>query len=140
MLSILWLCAPVASGQGKKAANPSAAPPLLLRWVSQEITSARNLEKERLQVAISRASDRLEAPSSWIDLQSLSGSPETVLFEPFDSYELWEQSLADWNNFCIQHPDVARLQEEIERVSGSERKTFDSSPATRMNSSKASGY
>jgi hypothetical protein len=124
MLSILWLCAPVASGQGKKAANPSAAPPLLLRWVSQEITSARNLEKERLQVAISRASDRLEAPSSWIDLQSLSGSPETVLFEPFDSYELWEQSLADWNNFCIQHPDVARLQEEIERVSGSERKTF----------------
>jgi hypothetical protein len=46
------------------------------------------------------------------------------LFEPLDSYEHWEQSLVEWNNFCIQHPEVARLQDEIDRVSGSERKTF----------------
>jgi hypothetical protein len=85
---------------------------------------SRNTEKEKLQTAMSRACDRLEAPSSWIDLQSLSGSPETVLFEPFDSYEHWEQSLAQWSEFYIRHPDVARLQEEIDRISGGERKTF----------------
>ena len=123
-LSMFCLGASVASAQSRKAANPAATPPMVLRWVSQEITSPRNIEKERIQTAMSRASDRLEAPSSWIDLQSLSGSAETVLFEPFDSYEHWEQSLADWNNFCIQHPDVARLQEDIDRVSGGERKTF----------------
>ncbi len=123
-LCVFCLCAAVASAQSRKPANPAATPPSVLRWISQEVTSPRNTEKERIQIAMSRASDRLEAPSSWIDLQSLSGSAETVLFEPFDSYEHWEQSLADWNNFCIQHPDVARLQEDIDRVSGGERKTF----------------
>jgi len=123
-LAIFCFGAAVASAQSRKAANPAATPPSVLRWVSQEMTSPRNNERDKLQTAISRASDRLDAPSSWIDLQSLSGSPETVLFEPFDSYEHWEQSLGEWNSFCIQHADVARLQDEIDRVSGSERKTF----------------
>jgi hypothetical protein len=123
-LSISYACAAVASAQSRKAANPSATPPSVLRLVSQEATIARNSEKEKLRTAMSRACDRLEAPSSWIDLQSLSGSAETVLFEPFDSYQQWEQSLAEWSEFYIRHPDVARLQEEIDRISGGERKTF----------------
>jgi hypothetical protein len=124
ILATFFFGAAVTSAQNRKAANPAAAPPSVLRWVSQEAPSPRNTEKDRIQTAMSRASDRLEAPSTWIDLHALSGSPETVLFEPFDSYEHWEQSLADWNNFCIQHPDVARLQDDFDRVSGSERKTF----------------
>lgn len=123
-LATFFFGAAVTSAQNRKAANPAAAPPSVLRWVSQEAPGPRNTERDRIQTAMSRTSDRLEAPSTWIDLHALSGSPETVLFEPFDSYEHWEQSLVEWNNFCIQHPEVARLQDEIDRVSGSERKTF----------------
>jgi hypothetical protein len=123
-LAIFFFGAAVTSAQNRKAANVSAAPPSVLKWVSEEAPGPRNTEKDRIQTAMSRASDRLEAPSTWIELHALSGSPETVLIEPFDSYEHWEQTLADWNSFCIQHPDVARLQEEIDRVSGGERKTF----------------
>jgi hypothetical protein len=123
-VSIFCACAAVTSGQTRKPANSSAAPPRVLRLVSQDMAISRKTDKEKLQTAMSRACDRLEAPSSWIDLQSLSGSPETILFESFDSYEHWEQSLAQWNKFYIRHPEVAHLQEEIDSISGGERKTF----------------
>jgi hypothetical protein len=123
-LSISYTCAAVSSAQSRTPANPSATPPSVLRLVRQEATIARNAEKEKLQTAMSRACDRLESPSSWINLQSLSGSAETVLFEPFDSYQHWGQSLAEWGEFYMRHPDVARLQEEKDRISGGESKTF----------------
>src|SRR3984957_16521025 len=123
-LSIFCACTSVTLAQTGKPANSSTAPPRLLRLVSQDVAISRNPDKEKLQTTISRVCDHLEAPSYWIDLQSLSGSPETVLFEPFDSYEHWEQSLAQWNKFYIRHPEVAHLQEEIDRLSAGERKTF----------------
>lgn len=123
-ISIFFACTAVTLGQTRNPANSSAAPPRLLRLVSQDVAISRNPDKEKLQTTIARACDHLEAPSYWIDLQSLSGSPEAVLFEPFDSYEDWEQSLARWNKFYTHHPDVAHLQEEIDRLSAGERKTF----------------
>ena len=56
---------------------------------------------------------------------NLSAVPrKQYCLNPLTPIEHWEQSLAEWNKFYIRHPDVARLQEEIDRISGGERKTF----------------
>ena len=111
-------------GQDKKAANLSAAPPNLLLLVRQDVQLSRASEQEKLQVNLSHACDRQGAPSFWINLQSLTGSPESMILDPFDSYEHFEQSRADWRQFNSVHPDLSRLQDEINQMTGSHQEIF----------------
>src|SRR5256884_6073878 len=77
--AFLWLSiVSNSSGQEMKAANPAAAPPKLLVLVQQEVQLGRTSERRKLLATISRACDRLDAPSFWIDLQSLTGTRETL--------------------------------------------------------------
>lgn len=117
-------CASVTSAQDRKAANLSAAPPNLLLLVHRDVQPSRASEQEKLEVNLSHACDRLEAPSFWINLQSLTGSHEALYFDPFDSFEHWEQSRADWSQFYSVHQDLSRLQDEINQIAGSEHKIF----------------
>jgi hypothetical protein len=120
-LFLFLVCTSTFLGQDTKGANPAAAPPNLLLLVHQEIQPGKASERQRLEVATSRACDRLEVPSFWIDLQSLTGPRETLFFDPFDSFEHLEQSHISWRQFYAAHPDVARLQEEIDALVVSER-------------------
>jgi hypothetical protein len=118
---LLLACICTSSGQDKKAANPAAAPPRLLLLVHQEIQPGKSGERQKLEVATSRACDRLDVPNFWIDLQSLTGPRESLFFDPFDTFEHLEQSSAGWRQFYAAHPDLARLQEEIDALVVSER-------------------
>ncbi|HEX8763885.1 MAG TPA: hypothetical protein VF740_01940 [Candidatus Acidoferrum sp.] len=118
----LWLSfASAASGQEIKAANPAAVPPNLLVFVHQEIQPGRTGERQKLEAALSRACNNLDAPSFWIDLQSLTGSRESLFFDLFDSFEHVQESHADWKQFYAAHPDLAKMQEEIDSLVSSER-------------------
>lgn len=110
-----------SSGQEMKAANPAAAPPNVLVLVHQEVQPGKSSERGKLLASISRASDRLEAPSFWIDLESLTGTPETLTFDPFDSFEQLEQAHSGWKHFNAAHPDIAEKQGEIDSLLTSER-------------------
>src|SRR5256884_534400 len=84
--TLLWLSiVSISSGQEMKAATRAAAPPKLLVLVQQEVQLGRTSERRKLLATISRACDRLDAPSFWIDLQSLTGTRETLTFDPFDT-------------------------------------------------------
>ena len=91
ILVLLW-CVFVASAQERKAANPASAPPTFLVLVHQEFQPGRSGERHKLETAMARACDRLEAPSFWINLQSLTGYREAVSFDPFESYELMQEA------------------------------------------------
>ena len=99
-----------SSGQEIKAANPAAAPPNLVVLVHQETQPGRSGERGKLVAAISRAADRLDAPSFWIDLESLTGTRETLTFDPFDTFEQIEQAHSGWKQFYTAHPDLAEKQ------------------------------
>lgn len=43
--------------------------------------------RQKLEMAISQACDRLSVPNAWIDLESITGRSEAVFFDPFDSFE-----------------------------------------------------
>ena len=70
---------------------------------------------------MARACNRLEVPNSWIGLESLTGPRESLFFDPFDSFEQLEQSFDGWKQIYAAHPDLARMQEEIDALLISER-------------------
>ena len=119
---LLWLSLVyTSSGQEMKPANPAAAPPNVLVLVHGEIQPGRAGERQKLLASISRACDRLDAPSFWIDLQSLTGTRETVTFDPFDSFEQLQQAHSGWRQFYAVHADLAQTQGQIDSLVSSER-------------------
>ena len=118
------VCIPNASGQENKAVNsavnPAVGPPYLLVLVHQEIQYGKATARQKLEVATARACNRIDVPNSWIALQSLTGPREALSFDPFDSFEQMEQSVAGWTQVYAAHPDLARMHEEIEALLASE--------------------
>ena len=115
--TLLWLSfVSTSSAQDRKAANPAAVPPNLLVLVHQEIQSGKTNERQKLVAAVSRACDRLDAPSFWIDLQSLTGNRETLTFDLFDSYEHLQEANSGWRQFYAAHSDLAQTQGQIDSL------------------------
>jgi hypothetical protein len=121
-LTILLFHGTVLAAQDQKAANVDAAPPAIALFVHQSVFSGKSANREKTGAVLSRACDRLEAPKFWVDLESLTGDPEALVFSPYDSYEQMEESNADWAKFLAGHPDLGRMQEELGGLLGSERK------------------
>ena len=69
-LNLSVFCASVICAQSTVSANLPVAPPNLLLLMHQEVPAGRASEADRLLVSLSRACDRLETPSYWINLQS----------------------------------------------------------------------
>jgi len=122
LLTLLWLSVVSnSSGQEMKAANPAAVPPKILVLVHQEIEMGKAGERQKLVASMSRACDRLDAPSFWIDLQPLTGTRETLTFDPFDTFEQVQQAHSGWKQFYAAHPDLAQTQGEIDSLVTGER-------------------
>ncbi len=122
------VCVSNLSGQDNSAANPaldsSHAPPYLLVLVHQEILYGKATARQKLVVATARICNRIDAPNSWIDLQSLTGPRQVLFFDPFDSFEQIEKSSTDWARVYVAHPDLARMQEEIDALLKAEDTTI----------------
>src|SRR2546421_84337 len=119
LLSLAYVS--ISRGQDSKTVNPAPAPPSLLLLVHQEFPYGKANARNKLEAAIARACNRLEVPNSWIALQSLTGVREVLSFDPFDSFEQLEQSFDGWKQIYAAHPDLARMQEEIDALLTSER-------------------
>jgi hypothetical protein len=123
-LNLSVFCASVICAQSTVSANLPVAPPNLLLLMHQEVPAGRASEADRLLVSLSRACDRLETPSYWINLQSLSNSEESLFFDPFESFDLLEQSRVGWSQFYAAHPDLARMKDQIDEIAGGEHTVF----------------
>lgn len=123
VLPLLFLLAyiPASSGQTIDLASASTAPPALLVLVHREIRFGKETERTRLEAAIGRMCDHLQVPNSWIDLEAISGSPEAVSFDPFDSFEEIDTAFAGWPRLFSSHAELARLQEELNALVASQR-------------------
>lgn len=117
-------CVANSSGQDTNTANPSGnaavQPPYLLVLVRQEVLYGKAPARQKLEVAVTRICNRIDVPTSWIDLQSLTGPRQALFFDPFDSFEQMEQSLTDWSKIYAAHPELSRMQEEIDATLKSE--------------------
>ncbi len=119
---VLWLpCALGVSAQGDDFPTVAGAPPKLLLLVHQEFRSGKTSERRKIEIAISRACDQLAVPNSWIDLESISGSPEALFFDPFDSFEQVDTAFTEWGRIFATRPELARMQEELQALIAAER-------------------
>jgi len=121
VLFLALLSASILRAQDKKAANEAAAPPNVLLLVHQDIPPGKAAERQKLLGNISRTCDRLGAPSYWITLQSLTGPQDAISFDPFESYEHLGQARSEWVQFFATHPDLARMQDELQGLLVGER-------------------
>src|SRR5258708_11125554 len=114
-------CAARASAQAEDFPNLAGTPPKILLLVHQEFRSGKAAERRKIEAAISHACDQLAVPNSWIDLESISGSPEALFFDPFDSFEQLDTAFVEWGRIFATHPDLARMQEEMQALVAAER-------------------
>ena len=118
---LLFSCAARASAQAEDFPNLAGTPPKVLLLVHQEFRSGKANERRKIEVGISRACDQLAVPNSWIDLESISGPPEALFFDPFDSFEQLDTAFAEWGHIFAARPELAHMQEELEALIVAER-------------------
>lgn len=118
---LLLAYASIASAQDEQSPNPAGAPPKILLLVHQEFKFGKEGERQKLEVAISRAFEHLNVPNDWIDLEALSGPTEALFFDPFGSFEQVGTAFAEWPRIFAAHPELARMQEEIKALVVAER-------------------
>ena len=118
---LVFSYASIASAQVEDFPNLAGTPPKILLLVHQEFKSGKDSDRQKLGVAISRACDHLNVPNSWIDLESITGFPRALSFDPFDSFEQVDAAFAEWPQLFAAHPDLARMQEELKALVSSER-------------------
>ncbi len=119
LLSII--CPSSSFAQDEHPPNPVGALPKLLLLVHQEFRFGKEGERQKLEVAISRACEHLKVPNDWIDLEALSGPTEALFFDPFDSFGHVDTAFAEWGRIFAAHPDLARMQEELKALVTGER-------------------
>jgi hypothetical protein len=115
------VCVSNASAQVDESPNPAAEPPNMLLLVHMEFRFGKEAERQKLEVAISRACEHLDVPNDWIDMESISGLPEALFFDPFDSFEHVEAAFAAWPRIYAAHPELARAQEDLQTLVAAER-------------------
>jgi len=113
---LLLASASISRAQVDDSPNIAAAPPRMLLLVHQQIKFGSEDERRKLGVATTRAFDRLDVPNSWIDLEALTGEPQSLFFDPFDSFEQMDKAVAVWGQLYASHPELARMQQQIKAL------------------------
>ncbi|HET9308219.1 MAG TPA: hypothetical protein VFO46_19530 [Candidatus Sulfotelmatobacter sp.] len=110
----------VVAGQ-TSAATPETAPPKLLVLVYQRFSFAKRTDVDRWEIATARACQSLEVPNSWVGMESITGEPEVLSFDPFDSFAQLDKPVAEWGRIYATHPELGRLQAQITAALTSQR-------------------
>jgi hypothetical protein len=113
--------ASVATAQTKESVEPEKAPPNLLVLTYQKFSFDKGNDHDKWEVAMARACQTLAVPNSWIVLESITGEPEVLSFDPFDSFEQMQKPLAEWGAIFAAHPELGRLQAQINTALTSQR-------------------
>jgi hypothetical protein len=113
--------AAVVAGQKKEFMESPTAPPRLVVLVYQRFSFDKGSEHDKWEMATARACQKLTVPNSWIVLDSLTGEPEVLSFDPFDSFAQMEKPIAEWGSIYASHPELGRLQAQINSALTSQR-------------------
>jgi len=103
------------------AQTPITAPPNILLLVHQEFKFESGSAREKLDSQIAQACNQLDVPNQWIDLESITGAPERLSFDPFDSFADIDDAYAAWSRIFASHPEIGGLQEELRSLQTKER-------------------
>lgn len=118
--AIVVLLTFLASGAVRSQTLPTA-PPNILLLVHQEFKPENEAAHEKLALDLVDACSQLEVPNQWIALQSITGSPEMLSFDPFEAFADVDNAYAGWAEINAAHPDLARMQQDVRAMELQER-------------------
>src|SRR5215470_12261250 len=106
----------IAFPQTESTLSFATTPPKILLLVHQSFSPAKDAARQRLDMSMSRACEKLDLPNAWIDLEPITGSSERLSFDPFDSFEQMEHAAAEWPKIFATNPEIGRIQEQIQAL------------------------
>ncbi|HYY72446.1 MAG TPA: hypothetical protein VE778_02525 [Candidatus Bathyarchaeia archaeon] len=107
------ICADSAAGQTKDSAGPETDPPKLVVLVYQRFPLDKIAASGKALAAAAHACANLDVPNSWIVLDSVTGEPEVLSFDPFDSFAHINKAFAAWGPLYAAHPELGKAQAQI---------------------------
>lgn len=110
-----------AVGQTKESASAETAPPKFVLLVYQRFPLDKMSASGKALAAAARACANLDAPNSWIVMDSVTGEPEVLSFDPFDSYAHINKAFAAWGPLYAAHPELGKAQAQIMGLLQSQR-------------------
>jgi hypothetical protein len=110
-----------AFGQTKGDVNAETAPPKLVMLVYQRFPLDKMAVGGKALAAAARACANLEVPNSWMVMESVTGEPEELSFDPFDSFAHIDKAFAEWGPIYAAHPELEKAQAEIIGALASQR-------------------
>ena len=119
--ALATMIAVVVAGQTKGSIEAASAPPKLVVLVYQKFSFDKGSDHDKWEIATARACQKLAVPNSWIVLDSITGEPEVLSFDPFDSFAQMERAVIEWGPIYAGHPELERLQAQINGALTSQR-------------------
>ncbi|HEY6945646.1 MAG TPA: hypothetical protein VI431_10945 [Candidatus Acidoferrum sp.] len=107
------ICSGSLAGQTKDPASGETAPPKLAVLVYQRFPLDKMAASGKALAAAARACANLEVPNSWIVMDSVTGEPEVLSFDPFDSFAHVNKAFAEWRPIYAAHPELGKAQAQI---------------------------
>jgi hypothetical protein len=89
--------------------------------VYQRFSFDKGSDHDKWEIGAARACQNLAVPNSWIVLESITGEPEVLSFDPFNSFAQLQKPLAEWGPIYATHPELGRLQAQINAALTSQR-------------------
>jgi len=119
--TLALICVGGAAGQTKDSEWLRTAPPKLVMLVYQRFPLDKVAASGQALAAAARACANLEVPNSWIVMDSVTGEPESLSFDPFDSFSHINKAYAAWGSLYAAHPELGKAQAQIIGVLTSQR-------------------
>jgi hypothetical protein len=94
-------------------ASPGA-PPKVVLLVHQQFQTGKVGEREQLEVETCKKFEEFGIPIPWIEMESVTGSPGALFFDPATSLEEMDRAGQLLSQMYSAHPELGQLQNEIE--------------------------
>jgi proteasome lid subunit RPN8/RPN11 len=101
------------TGSTTSTASPGA-PPKVALLVHQQFLTGKVGEREQLEVETCKKFEELGIPIPWIEMESVTGSPGALFFDPANSLEEMDRAGQLLSQMYTAHPELGQLQNEIE--------------------------
>jgi len=92
----------------------AGAPSKVVLLVHQHFLPGKAGERERLEVETCKKFEEFAVPIAWIELESVSGVPGALFFDPANSFKEIDRAGQLLGEMYTAHPELVQLQNEIE--------------------------
>lgn len=117
--TLALLCAGSTISQSNAASE--TGPPKLALLIYQRFPLDKAADGGKALAASARACANIDVPNSWIVMDSITGEPESLSFDPFDSFAHIDKAYAAWGPIYAANPELAKAQAQIMAALASQR-------------------